>query len=54
MEAAAEYLPIQARFTYRVLWETLAVQKKQQKREKVSLCNKRNTTNANTLKFKKV
>ena len=52
MEAVAECTPTKLREKHRVPRETLAVRKKYDDMKTASLCNKRNTTNANAQKLK--
>ena len=53
MEAAAECPPTKQRAKNRVPWEILAVNKTRDNVKILSLCNKRNPTNANAQKLDK-
>ena len=53
-ESAAEYIPIKQRDKPRVPWKTLTVRKKRTDVKTASKCNRRNPTNINALKLKKV
>ena len=54
LEAAAKCIPTKLRTKSRVPWETLAVRKKSADVKTASKCNKKNSTNTNALKLKKV
>ena len=54
LEATAECIPTKQRAKPRVPWETLAVRKKRADVKTDSKCNRRNPTNINALKLKKV
>ena len=54
LEAAAKYMPRKHRTKSRVPWETLAVREKYADVKTASKCNRKNPTNTNALKLKKV
>ena len=54
LEAAAKFIPTKQRTKYRVPWETLAVREKHSDVKTASECNRKNPTNTNALKLKKV
>ena len=54
LEAAAKYIPTKLRTKSRVPWETLAVREKRADVKTTSKCNRKNPTNTNALKLKKV
>ena len=54
LEAAAKYIPIKHRTKSRVPWETLTVREKHANEKTASKCNRKNPTNTNALKLKKV
>ena len=49
-----ECIPTKQRAKSRIPWETLAVRKKRTDMKTASKCNRKNPTNTNTLKLKKV
>ena len=54
VEAAAKYIPPKHKTKSRVLWETLAVREKRADVKTASKCNRKNPTNTNALKLKRV
>ena len=52
--AVAECIPSKPIAKFRVSWESIAVKKEQDNMKKVSLLNKRNSSNTNAQKLKKV
>ena len=54
MKAAAECIPRKPRAKCRIPWESLVLKKKKDNMKIASLLNKRNLTNANIQKLKKV
>ena len=54
LEVAVEFIPTKQRTKYRVPWETLVVRAKREDMKTASKCNRKNPTNTNALKLKKV